>query len=156
MQKSIMQGARTKWQSSAVDVKIILGMPIGMHTESIQISQPAKYLIISVNRLRYINNNVTKIVIPWPLYMVSIDSAPKLPEIITDRPCILIIILPLSIDINHYIATPANYGVWNDWNQNLIYCICSNIYWLRKGLWSRTGGGYFNHSHGNGSSSPSH
>ena len=55
MQEFIMQEMQQKWDKSCFRCKMNI-----LHVESNYILQPPKYLIIFVNRFRYINNNFTK------------------------------------------------------------------------------------------------
>ena len=118
------------------------------HVESNYILQPPKYLIINVNWFRFINNNVTKgAPCLWFLIcLVSINSACRLPYVITDHLCILAIILPLSTVAKktHSIATTAKLRSWK-WSAPktplLLMWQCMN--WLHKGTRTKTGGWEF-------------
>ena len=68
-----------------------------------------------------------------------------------------VIILHLSLRKNIILQRSHNYGVWNYWQQKLLYCICY-IIWIdwHMILWTRTGGWEFDCSHDVGTSSPSH
>ena len=61
---SSMQVIQQKWQKSCLRYK-----KNNWHVESNYILQPQKYLIIIVNRFRYININVTKDRYSIPMYM---------------------------------------------------------------------------------------
>ena len=122
-QQLIMQAVQQKLEKSCFRCK-----ENTWRVESNYILQPPKYLIIIVNRFRYINNNVPKIGLPylwiWPLCLVSINPACRLPQIIMDHLSILVIILHLS--------TVAKTFCWNDSkiteykmiDTKLTYCIC--------------------------------
>ena len=62
MQDLILQGMQQKLQQSCCRCNKNI-----MHVESNCILQPPKYLLLSVNLLRYINNNVTKDRCPIPM-----------------------------------------------------------------------------------------
>ena len=75
--------------------------------------------------------------------------------------------LDKSIHSGHYTASincckkiilqrSHNYGVWNYWQQKLLYCICYTIWIDWHDFWTRTGGWEFDRSHGAGTSSPPH
>ena len=96
---------------------------------------PLKYLLLFVNRFRYINNNVTK-----DRCSIPMDPAVRLGP--------LKFSLRATIDHHwpskypgHYTASincckkktillqrSHNYGVWNYWQQKLLYCICYTIW----------------------------
>ena len=114
MQGLIMQKCHKNYESPAFNVRNT------WHVESHNILQLPKYLIIIVNRLRYINNSVTKdrcSIRIWPLCLVSINSSCMLPLIITDHLRILVIILPLSTVAKYILLQrQQNYCVWNEWH----------------------------------------
>ena len=62
MQKLILQGLQQKLQTSCSRCN-----KNTWHVESGYILQPSKYLLLFVNRFRYINNNVTKDRCPMPM-----------------------------------------------------------------------------------------
>ena len=70
------------------------------HVESNYISQPSKYLIIIVNRFRYINNNVTKDRCSIPMDMTDVLGLHKFSlqaAIGHHGLCIQVIILPSTV-----------------------------------------------------------
>ena len=105
--------------------------------------QPPKYLLLFVNRFRYINNNVTKNRCSIPM-----DTTVRLGPL---KFCLRATVdhHEPSIHSGHYTASincckknilfqrSHNYGVWNCWQQGLLYCICYTIWidWhMRFGL----------------------
>ena len=57
----------------------------------------------------------------------------------------------------HSLYRSHNYGVWNDWQQKLLYYIYVILYdWLTHDFCTRTEGWEFDRSHGAGTPSPSH
>ena len=62
MQDFILQGLQQKWQKSCSRCN-----KNTWHVKSSYILQPLKYLLLFVNRFRYINNNVTKDRCPIPM-----------------------------------------------------------------------------------------
>ena len=63
----------------------------------------------------------------------------------------------LSIVAKNLLQRSHSYGVWNYWQQYIMYCICY-IIWIdcHMFFWTRTGGWKFDRSYGAGTSSPSH
>ena len=132
------------------------------HVESSYILQPPKYLLLFVNRFRYINNNIT-------------EDRCSIPKETTVRLGPLKLSLQATIDhhgpsihsghytasINcckkHSIATITQL-------QSLELLIAKTpllhmlyyMNWLTHDFWTRTGGWEFDRSHGAGTSSPSH
>ena len=94
------------------------------------ILQPPDYFIIA-NRLRYINHNVTKDMRSIPMDMAVVLDLHKLSLQVTidhHEPSMLAIILPLStVARNIILQWKKSCGIWNDWYQKLLYCICSNL-----------------------------
>ena len=90
------------------------------HVESSYILQPPKYLLLFVNRLRYINNNVTKDRCPIPMD-TSVRLGPlkfSLRATIDHHgPTILSGYYTASINCCKHILLQRshNYGVWNYW-----------------------------------------
>ena len=126
-QNLILQGLQQKLQNSHSRCN-----KKTWHVESSYMLQPPKYLLLFVNRFRYINNNVTKdrCSIPMdttvrlgPLNLSlratinhngpSIHSGPLY--------CIYQLLQKILLQRSH------NYGVWNYWQQKLLYCICYTI-----------------------------
>ena len=74
-----------------------------------------------------------------------------------DRLYIPVIILHLSIVAKNVLLQRLhNYGVWNYWQQKLLYCMLYYMNWLTHDFWTRTGVWKFDRSHGAGTLSPSH
>ena len=103
------------------------------HVESSYILQPAKYLLLFVNRFRYINNNVTKDRCPIPM-----DTTVRLGPLKFSLWTTIDHHEPF-IHSGHYTASinccknillqlSHNYGFWNYWHQKLLYCICYTIW----------------------------
>ena len=90
MQKLIMQGMQQKLQKSCFRIK-----KKTWHVKSKCVLQHPKYLIIIVNRFRFINNNVTKDRCSIPIDMTIVLDLHKF-SLLATYLCILIIILPLS------------------------------------------------------------
>ena len=85
-------------------------------------------ILFSSMSQKYIVYNVCAYLWIWPLWLVSINSACRLPWITMDHLCILVIVLPLSaVAKNILLQRQQNYGVWNDWYQKFLYCIHNNI-----------------------------
>ena len=120
------------------------------HVESSYILQPPKYLLLFVNRFRYINNNVTK-----DRCSIPMDTTVRLGPLKCNLRATKDHHGP-SIHSGHHTASinyckniqlqrSHNYGVWNYWQQKLLYCICYTI-WIdwhmildfnrRVGVWS--------------------
>ena len=129
MQNLILQGLQQKLQKSCSQCN-----KNTWHVESSYILQPPKYLLLFVNRFRYINNDVTK------------DRC-SIPMDTTVRRGPLKFSLRATIDHHgpsihsgHYTASINcckknillqrwhNYGVCYYWQQNLIYCIRYTIW----------------------------
>ena len=70
MQNSILQGLQQKLQKSWSRCN-----KNTWHVESSYILQPPKYILLFVNRFRYINNNVTKYKCSIPLDLVPLNLA---------------------------------------------------------------------------------
>ena len=107
MQELIKQGMGQYWKSPAFDARRTLGMS----------SLIIFYNLLNILLLLLIDLDILTTILPktdvpcpwiWLLYLVSINSACRLPLIITDHLCILAIILPLStVAKEHSIATTA-------------------------------------------------
>ena len=140
MQNLILQGLQQKVQKSCCRCN-----KNTWHVESSYISQPPKYLIIFVNRLRYINNNV-----PKDKCSIPMDTAVRLGPLKFSLRATIDHHGP-SIHSGHYTASINcceknillqrlhNYGVWNYWQQKLLYSICYTIwidwdiiFWLER------------------------
>ena len=144
MQNLILQGLQQKLQKSCSRCNNT------WHVESGYILQPPKYLLIFVNRFRYIDNNVTN-----DRCSIRMDTTVRLGPIKFSLRATIDHHGP-SIHSGHYTASincckkillqrSHNYGVWSYWQQKLIYCICYTI-WIdwhminnrRVGVWSLT------------------
>ena len=106
---------------------------LGTSNQAISILQPPRYLLLVVNRFRLINNNVTKDRCPIP-----IDTTVRLGPLKFSLWATIDHHGP-SIRSGHYTASinccknillqrSHNYGVWNYWQQKLLYCICYTIW----------------------------
>ena len=131
------------------------------HVESSYILHPPKYLLLFVNRFRYINNNVTKDRCPIPM-----DTTVRLGP--------LKFSLQATIDHHGPSIHSGHYTAYiNCCKKNSIATITQlrslelliktpplhmlyYINWLTHDFWTRTGGWEFDRSHGAGTSSPSH
>ena len=103
------------------------------HAESSYMLQPPKYLLPFANRFRYINDNVTKVRCSIPM-----DTTVRLGPLKFSLRATIDHHGP-SIYSGHYTASincckkillqrSHYYGVWNYWQQKLIYCICFAIW----------------------------
>ena len=128
MQNLILQGLQQKLQKSCSRCN-----KNTWHVESSYILQPRKYLLLFVNRFRCINNNVTKYRCSIPM-----DTTVRLGPLKFSLRATIDHHGP-SIHSGHYTASincckknillqrSHNYGVWNYWQQKLLYCICYTI-----------------------------
>ena len=103
------------------------------HVESSYILQPQKYLLLFVNRFKYINN-VTK-----DRCSIPMDTTVRLGPLEFSLRATIDHHGP-SIHSGHYTASincciknillqrSHNYGVWMYWQQNLLYCIWYTIW----------------------------
>ena len=130
MQNLILQGLLQKLQRSCSRCN-----KNTWHVESSYILQPPKYLFIFVNRFRYIDNNVTK-----DRCFIPIDTTVRLGPLKFSLRATIDHHGP-SMHSGHYTASincckkthnllqrSHNYGVWNYWQQKLLYCICYTIW----------------------------
>ena len=131
MQNFILQGLQQKLQKSCSRCH-----KKTWHVESSCILQPPKYLLLFDNRFRYINNNVTKDRCSTPM-----DKTVRLGPLKFSLRATIDHHGP-SIHSGHYTASincckkrknillqrSHNYGVWNYWQQKLIYCVCYTIW----------------------------
>ena len=129
MQNLILQGLQQKLQKSCSRCNKNI-----WHVESSYTSQPPKYLLLFVNRFRYININVTK-----DRCSIPIDTTVRLGPLKYSLRATIDHHGP-SIHSGHYTASincckkpnllqrSHNYGVWNYWQQELLYCICYTIW----------------------------
>ena len=102
--------------------------------ESSYMLQPPINLLLFVNRFRYINNNVTKYRCSIPM-----DTTVGLGPLKFSLRATIDHHVP-SVHSGHYTASincckkaillqrSHNYGVWNYWQQKLLYCICCTIW----------------------------
>ena len=154
MQNLILQGLQQKLQKSCSRCN-----KNTWHVESSYILQPPKYLLLFVNRFRYINNNVTKDRCPVPME-TTVRLGP------------LKFSLRATIDHHGPSIHSGNYTASINCCKKF-YCndhtitellaaktpllhMLYYIYWLTHDFRTRTGGREFDRSHGAGTSSPSH
>ena len=129
MQNLILQGLRQKLKKSCSRCN-----KNTWHVESSYILQPPKYLHLFGNRFRYINKNVTK-----DRCFIPMDTTVRLGPLKFSLRATIDHHGP-SIHSGHYTASincceksnllqqSHNYGVWNYWWQELLYCICYTIW----------------------------
>ena len=129
MQNLILQGLQQKLQNSCSRCN-----KNTWHFESSYIFQPLKYLLLFVNRFRYINNNVAK-----DRCSIPMDSTVTLGPLKFSLRATIDHHGP-SIHSGHYSASincckknillqrSHNYGVWNYWQQKILYYICYTIW----------------------------
>ena len=131
------------------------------HVESSYILQPPKYLLLFVNRFRYINNNVTK-----DRCSIPMDTTVRLGP--------LKFSLRATIDHQGSSVHPGHYTASINCCKKSIATITQlrslellttktpllhmlyYMNWLTHDVWTRTGGWEFDRSHGADTSSPSH
>ena len=99
------------------------------HVEFDYILQPPKYLIIVVNRFRYINSHFTKDRCPIPMDMTVVLGLHKFYH---RSSCTIYVFWPLYcfyslLQKSILVQRQQNYRVWNDWYQKLIYCLCGKV-----------------------------
>ena len=157
MQNLILQRLQQKWQKSCSRCN-----KNTWHVESSYILQPPKYLLLFVNRFRYINNNVTKDRCSIPMY-TTVRLGPlkfSLRATIDHH--------GPSIHSGHYTAsincckktfycndhTITEFGIIDSKNSSTAYIILYEL--IETLFWNRTGGWEFDRTHGAGTSSPSH
>ena len=132
------------------------------HVESSYILQTPKYLLLSVNRFRYINNNVTKYRCPIPMDTTVWLGPLKFSlraTIDNHGPSILSGHYTASINCckKHSIATITQLrGLELLITKTPLLHMLYHMNWLTHDFWTRTGGWEFDRSHGAGTSSPSH
>ena len=157
MQNLILEGLQQKLQKSCSRCN-----KNTRHVESSYILQPPKYLLLFVNRFRYINDNVTKDSCPIP-----VDTTVRLGPLKLSLQATIDHHGP-SIHSGHYTAsincckktfycndhTITEFGI-TDKKTPLLHMLY-NMNWLTHDFWTRTGGWEFDRSHGAGTSSPSH
>ena len=131
------------------------------HVESSYILQPSKYLLLFVNRFRYINNNVTKDRCPIPMYTtVRLGPLKFSLQATIDHHGPSIHSGHYTASINcckkHSIATITQLRSLELLLKSTLLHILYYINWLTHDFWTRTGGWMFDRSHGAGTSSPPH
>ena len=157
MQDLILQALQQKLQKSCSPCN-----KNTWHVESSYMLQSPKYVVLFVNRFRYINNNVTK-----DRWSIPMDTTVMLGP--------LKFSLRGTIDHHGPSIHSVHYTAFiNCWKNNSIATItllrslilliaetpllhmlyCMN--WLTYEFWTRTGGWEFDRSHGAGTSSPPH
>ena len=156
MQNLILEGLQQKLQKSCSRCN-----KNTRHIESSYILQPPKYLLFFVNRFRYIINNITKDRCPIPM-----DTTVRLGPLKFSLQATVNHHEP-SIDSGHYTASInccKKHSIATITKSRslelLIKTPLLHIFYYINGLthdiWTRTGGWEFDHSHGAGTSSPSH
>ena len=156
MQNLILEGLQQKLQKSCSRCN-----KNTRHIESSYILQPPKYLLLFVNRFRYLNNNITKDRCPIPL-----DTTVRLGPLKFNLQATIDHHGP-SIDSGHYtasincckkhsIATITKLRSLELLIKTPLPHILYYINGLTHDFWTRTGGWEFDRSHGAGTSSPSH
>ena len=132
------------------------------HVESSYILRRPKYLLLFVNRFRYINNNVTK-----DRCSITMDTTVRLnslkfslratidhhgPSIHSGH-----YTAPINCCKKHSIATITQLRSLELLTaKSLLLHMLYYMNWLTHDFWTRTGGWEFDRSHGAGTSSPSH
>ena len=156
MQNLILEGLQQKLQKSCSRCN-----KNTRHIESSYILQPPKYLLLFVNRFRYLNNNIIKDRCPIPL-----DTTVMLGPLKFNLQATIDHHGP-SIDSGHYtasincckkhsIATITKLRSLELLIKTPLLHILYYINGLTHDFWTRTGGWEFDRSHGAGTSSPSH
>ena len=156
MQNLILEGLQQKLQKSCSRCN-----KNTWHIESSYILQPPKYLLLFVNRFRYLNNNITKDRCPIPL-----DTTVRLGPLKFNLQASIDHHEP-SIDSGHYtasincckkhsIATITELrSLELPIKTHLLHILCY-INGFTHDFWTRTGGWEFDRSHGARTSYPSH
>ena len=155
-QNLILEGLQQKWQKSCSRCN-----KNTRHVESSYILQPPKYLLLFVNRFRYINNNVTKDRCPIPM-----DTTVRLGPLKFSLQATIDHHAP-SIHSGHYtasiicckkhsIATTTQLRSLELLIKNPLLHMLYYMNWLTPDFWTQTGGWKFNRSHGAGTPSLSH
>ena len=156
MQNLILEGLQQKLQKSCSRCN-----KNTRHIESSYILQPPKYLLLFVNRFRYLNNDIIKDRCPIPL-----DTTVMLGPLKFNLQATIDHHGP-SIDSGHYtasincckkhsIATITKLRSLELLIKTPLLHILYYINGLTHDFWTRTGGWEFDRSHGAGTSSPSH
>ena len=156
MQELIMQGMQQKLEKSCFRCK-----KNTWHVEFNYFLQSPKYLIIVVNRFRYIDN-FTKDRCSIPVDMTVVLSLHKFSLQATidhHGPSMYSGHFTASINCckNILLQRQQNYGVWNDWYQKLLYCLSGYVWIVYIMVFElEQEDGSFDYSHGTGTSSTSH
>ena len=157
MQNLILEGLQQKLQKSCSRCN-----KNTRHVESSYILQPPKYLLLFVNRFRYINNNITK-----DRCSITMDTTVRLCPLKFSLQATIDHHGP-SIDSGHYtasincwkkkhsIATITKLRSLELLIKTPLLHILYHINGLTHEFWTRTEGWEFDRSHGAGTSSPSH
>ena len=157
MQNLILEGLQQKLQKSCSRCN-----KNTQHDKSSYILQPSKYLLLFVNWFRYINNNVTKDRCPIPM-----DTTVRLAPLKFSLQTTIDHHGP-SIHSGHYIASinccKKKHSIAMITQLRSLELLIKTplmhmlyyMNWLTYDFWTRTGGWEFDHSHGAGTSSPSH
>ena len=157
MQNLILEGLQQKLQKSCSRCN-----KNTRHVESSYILQPPKYLLLFVNRFRYINNNFTKDGCPIPMDMtVRLGPLKFSLQATIDHhgPSIHCGHYTASINCckkNHSIATITQLRSLELLIKTPLLHMLYYMNWLTHDFWTRTGGWKFDRSHGAGTSSPYH
>ena len=151
MQNLILEGLQQKLQKSCSRCN-----KNTRHIESSYILQPPKYLLLFVNRFRYINNNITKDRCPIPM-----DTTVRLGPLKFSLQATIDHHGPSTASINcckktHSIATITKLRNLESLIKTPLLHILYYINGLTHDFWTRTEGWEFDRSHGAGTSSPSH
>ena len=156
MQNLILEGLQQKLQKSCSRCN-----KNTRHIESSYILQPPKYLLLFVNRFRYIKNNIIK-----DRCSIPMDTTVRLGPLKFSLQATIDHHGP-SIDSGHYtasincckkhsIATITKLRSLELLIKTPLLHILYYINGLTHDFWTRTGGWEFDRSHGAGTSSPSH
>ena len=130
-------------------------------SDSLLLCQPPKYLLLFVNRLRYINNNFTKDRCPIPMdTTVRLGPLKFSLQATIDHHGPSIHSGHYTASINcckkHFIATITQLRSLELLIKTPLLHMLYYMNWLTHDFWTRTGGWEFDRFHGAGTSSPSH
>ena len=155
MQNLILEGLHQKLQKSCFRCN-----KNTRHIESSYILQPPKYLLLFVNRFRYLNNNITK-----DRCLIPLNTTVMLGPLKFNLQATIDHHVP-SIDSGHYTASIncCKKNILLQQSQNCLELLIKTpllyiLYYINgwtHDFWTRTGGWEFGRSHGAGTSSPSH
>ena len=148
MQNLILQGLQQKLQKSCSRCN-----KNTWHVESSYILQPPKYLLLFVNRCRYINNNVTK-----DRCSIPMDTTVRLSTLkFSLRATIDHYTVSINCYKKHSIATITQLPSLELLTAKTLQLhMLYYMNWLTHDFWTRTGGWEFDCPHGAGTSYPSH